>query len=309
MCDIWKGAGEPRQLTAGDVAGLVESLDRLHTRWVVLSGGEPLLNPSVFELCEVLRRAGIAKITLLTTGQQLAPNALRVADAVDEVVVSLDGSEPVHDAIRRVEGAYRRLAEGVAAVKARAPDLPVTGRCVIQRLNFAVWPETVAAARDLALDRVSFLAADLTSEAFNRSRPWGDRRRSQVAPSAEQLGELEAALESVITRCRADLDSGFIVESIPKRQRLVSYYAAHHGQGMFPPVECNAPWVSAVVEADGTVRPCFFHPAYGELEGSRFERLVNKPEAIRFRRELDVASDPICRRCVCSLNLPPGEPI
>jgi hypothetical protein len=28
---------------------------------------------------------------------------------------------------------------------------------------------------------------------------------------------------------------------------------------------CNAPWVSAVVETDGAVRPCFFQQAIGNL--------------------------------------------
>ncbi|MEO5998836.1 MAG: SPASM domain-containing protein [Chitinophagaceae bacterium] len=29
----------------------------------------------------------------------------------------------------------------------------------------------------------------------------------------------------------------------------------------FPFKKCNAPWVSTVIEADGTVTPCFFHEA------------------------------------------------
>ena len=306
MCDIWKGAKDARQLTEEDVTGMLESLGELRTRWVVLSGGEPLLNPNLFRLCRLLRSAGITKITLLSTGQELAPNASLVAGAVDEIIVSLDGTRSVHDEIRRVPGAFARLGEGVAAVKAQAQGLPVTGRCVIQRLNFAEWSEIVGAAGELGLDGISFLAADVTSEAFNRSRPWGERRRSEVAPSREQLPELEAALDALIEQRGSELDSGFIVETPAKLRRIVTYYRAHHGGGSFPPVRCNAPWVSAVVEADGTVRPCFFHQPYGTLGTEGLAELVNSPEALRFRRELDVAADPVCRRCVCSLYLRPG---
>src|SRR6185312_9975980 len=68
---------------------------------------------------------------------------------------------------------------------------------------------------------------------------------------------------------------------------------------------CNAPWVSAVVEADGTVRPCFFHRPVGAVNGLRLEQVLNGPEAVQFRRNLDVATNSVCQRCVCSLNWQP----
>jgi radical SAM protein with 4Fe4S-binding SPASM domain len=63
--------------------------------------------------------------------------------------------------------------------------------------------------------------------------------------------------------------------------------------------------VSTVVEADGTVRPCFFHPPLGNINEKPLEAILNSNEAIQFRKQLDVSSDPICQRCVCSLNMSP----
>jgi Fe-coproporphyrin III synthase len=65
---------------------------------------------------------------------------------------------------------------------------------------------------------------------------------------------------------------------------------------------CNAPWVSAVIEADGSVRPCFFHPSIGNLSGTTLEAVINGAEGRGFRSTLNVANNPICRNCVCSLN-------
>src|SRR5712692_4562439 len=48
MCDIWKGNGNLRQLSEADVRDLLVSLKQLNTRWVVMSGGEALLNPNLF---------------------------------------------------------------------------------------------------------------------------------------------------------------------------------------------------------------------------------------------------------------------
>ena len=172
MCDIWKARGDAERLTEEDVTGLVDNLVELRTRWVVLSGGEPLLHDNLFGLCRMLRGAGIARITLLSSGQRLEACAPQIAEHMDEVVVSLDGTRPIHDAIRRVPGAYDNVARGVAAVKKLAPSTSVTARCVIQRRNFTQWSEIVSAAREIGCDGISFLAADLTSQAFNRASVW-----------------------------------------------------------------------------------------------------------------------------------------
>jgi radical SAM protein with 4Fe4S-binding SPASM domain len=62
-----------------------------------------------------------------------------------------------------------------------------------------------------------------------------------------------------------------------------------------------------VIEADGTVRPCFFHAAVGNIHDHSLFDIVNGDEALRFRQELDVAANPTCRNCVCSLFLPRAE--
>ncbi len=65
---------------------------------------------------------------------------------------------------------------------------------------------------------------------------------------------------------------------------------------------CNAPWVSAVVEVNGSVRPCFFHPTIGNINSSSLEDVINGEAAQSFRQSLDIETNPTCRRCVCSLN-------
>ena len=91
--------------------------------WVVLSGGEALMHSNLWALCEQLKELRV-KITLLSTGLLLKRNAENVVKWCDEVVVSLDGSTEVHDAIRNVPRAFERLAEGVASIKALDPGVP-----------------------------------------------------------------------------------------------------------------------------------------------------------------------------------------
>ena len=305
MCDIWQGSANPRQLAEADVRVLLASLKKLRTRWVVMSGGEALLNPAFFQLCDLLRSAGL-KVTLLSTGLLLKKYAADVAGYTDEVIVSLDGPPAVHDRIRRVPGAFEKLEAGVQAVKELVPEFPLSARCVIQRLNYADWPNIVGVARSAGLDQISFLPADVTSEAFNRLDPWSQERVVEVKLDRSDLPRLGAIIERLLVDHAADFESGFIAESPAKIERIYQYYAALQGLAPFPQVRCNAPWVSAVVEADGTIRPCFFHPAQGHIHTGSLAETLNGPAAVAFRRRLDLDTDPICRHCVCSLNLRPA---
>ena len=124
-----------------------------------------------------------------------------------------------------------------------------------------------------------------------------------MALSPNEVAAFDALLDEVIASHAADFASGFIAESPEKLRRLVRYYAALNGAGDFPPTRCNAPWVSTVIEADGTVRPCFFHHALGNIREQALGDILNSPEAIAFRRNLDLATDPICRKCVCTLHV------
>ena len=112
------------------------------------------------------------RLTLLTTGLLLLRRAETVATCFDEVIVSLDGPESIHDQIRRVPGAFRLIESGVAAVRRHAPKLRISCRTTVQKANHLALRSTVLAAKQLALDRISFLSADLSSQAFNRSQPW-----------------------------------------------------------------------------------------------------------------------------------------
>jgi MoaA/NifB/PqqE/SkfB family radical SAM enzyme len=317
MCDIWRQRGR-RELSAADVARWLPEWRRLGVERVMLSGGEALLHSDLWRLCGLLHAAGIG-ITLLSSGLLLARDAARLAGVCDDVVVSLDGPREVHDRIRNVPRAFDRLAEGVAAVHAAGgAAVSVSGRCTVQRANFRALRATVAAAHAIGLARLSFLAADVTSEAFNRPGGWDGERAAEVALQAEDLQPLADELAALARDCVADFAGGFLAESPGKlRRRLLQHFAALLGRAEFHPNACNAPWVSAVIEADGTVRPCFFQPPLGNLHdgqgaagaagaasgGGGLAAILNSPSAIAWRQGLDVERDAICRRCVCALCL------
>jgi Fe-coproporphyrin III synthase len=309
MCDIWRATSED-EIAPEALAGWLDEWLGLGVRRVVLSGGEALMHRQLGALCAHLRGAGIG-ISILSTGLLLARHAALVAEHCDDLVVSLDGPPATHDEIRNLPAAFAKLAKGIAAVRAQSaicnlqPALAITARCTIQRANFRHMRAVVRTAHELGVDRISFLAADVDSDAFNRPGGWEAERAAQVALSADELPELAAELEALEREHAADFASGFIAEPPAKlRRRIWQHFAALNGQADFAPLQCNAPWVSSVIEADGTVRPCFFQPPLGNIyRDGGLAAVINAPHAIAWRQQLDIASDPICRRCVCSLNL------
>ncbi|HLT19930.1 MAG TPA: radical SAM protein [Thermomicrobiales bacterium] len=308
MCDIWRANAAGQSLPRESLEAHIETFRKLNVQWVVLSGGEALMHKDLWSLCELIKTLG-AKITVLSTGLLLKRNAEQVVRWADEVTVSLDGSPEIHDSIRRVPRAYERLAEGVRAVKALKPDFPITARCVIQQQNFRDLPNIIDTARETGLDRISFLSVDVSSEAFNRPEPWSDERIADVALSPNEVAEFEQIVEDTIVSHAADFASGFVAENPDKLRRLPRYFAALNGAGEFPETFCNAPWTSTVIETDGNVRPCFFHPVMGNVNDTPLEDILNSEQAIAFRRGLDVKTNPICRKCVCTFSLGARTPI
>jgi Fe-coproporphyrin III synthase len=292
MCDIWK-TGEHREFTLAQLEAQMEAIERLQVGWVVFTGGEPLMHSDLFALTRLLRDHGI-RVTILSTGLLFERFAREIVEHTDSAIVSLDGPPEIHDRIRRVPGAFERMAQGVRAIHTQHPQFEIAARCTVQKTNHAALVDTAAAARRIGLASISFLPADLTSTAFNRAEPWNAARQAEVALDAGEI----AVLERQVAQLKGD---PFVIDSPRHLERIVRHFRAQLGLEPFEAPRCNAPWVSAVMGIDGSVRPCFFHPTVGSVESQGLDCALNGPLALQFRASLDIASNPSCRRCVCSL--------
>ncbi len=304
MCDIWKGNHNLKQLNEKDVEGLMGALNKLGTKQVLMSGGEALLHPRFFSLCEILKKSGIS-ITLLSTGLTIKKHAENIHKYIADVIVSLDGDETLHDEIRNIPGAYNKMADGIKALRTFRTEYPVSARCVIHKLNFRNWRLIIETAKRTGLNSISFLPADISSTAFNREVLWNGPRQNEIVISKDELPELLDVVEEIIYECKSEFESNFIAESPEKIRNIYFYYSGLHGMNELPYKKCNAPWVSTVIEPDGNVKPCFFHDAIGNIHENSLFDILNGNAGISFRKNLDMDKNDTCKRCVCYLNLHP----
>lgn len=296
-CDWWRSDGAS-DLTLDEIRTLAAELPALHTRLVLFSGGEALLRREVFEIADLFRAQGV-RLHLLTSGLLLNKYAEQVAARFQQVTISLDAhTAPAYRRIRGVD-ALGLVERGVSRLHGIAPGLPIRARSTLHRYNFAELPHLIDKAHALGLAQISFLAADVTSEAFG---PRTETSQRGLLLDAEEVQRFQEVVEETIRTHASDLQSGFVAESPEKLRRLPQYYAAQLGLAEFPPIACNAPWMSAVVEADGTVRPCFFHAAIGNVREKSL-RAILQSEMVTFRRALDVRQNETCRKCVCTMKV------
>jgi Fe-coproporphyrin III synthase len=300
MCDIWKNK-DGQIFGVSDLKSQLDSIRRLGVRWVVFSGGEPLMNPELPQLAGVLREQDIY-LTLLSTGLLLKKHAAMVAECFDEVIVSLDGPPAIHDAIRRVDGAFALLQAGVRALRELRPGIVITARTTVQKANHQYLWHTAESAKALSLNGISFLAVDVTSAAFNRTLVWPVSHQKEICLTHSELLVLGNEVAKLICCADDQFGAGFVAESPEKLRRIIRHFRVQLGLEKPESPLCNAPWVSAVIETDGNVRPCFFHPAIGNLREATLEKILNGTVAQNFRANLDIPNNTTCRNCVCSLN-------
>lgn len=296
-CDWWQSTGAD-DLSLDEIDVLAGELRSLGTAVVLFSGGEPLLRPDVFAAADRCRAHGLT-LHLHTSGLHLERGAADVAQRFSRVIVSLDA--PTEALYRRIRGvaALAGVERGVARLRRLAPSLPVTARATVHRGNFRELGALIEHAKAMAFDGISFLPADTWSSAFGRVRREGSR--ADLSLNHAEIAELTGIVETLVRTNGDDFAAGFVLESPDKLRRLPQYYAALAGLRPFPPVACNAPEVSVVIEADGTVRPCFFHQPIGSIRQAPLTAIVRQ-QLPAFRRGWHVASDPVCQRCVCSLR-------
>jgi MoaA/NifB/PqqE/SkfB family radical SAM enzyme len=145
---------------------------------------------------------------------------------------------------------------------------------------------------------VSFRALDASSDAFG-GRP---ESRASLVPSARQLRRLEETIERL--EASGALETGFVLETADKLRRIAAHLRASASEQGFVRPECDAPWWSMVVEADGLVRPCFFHAPVGAAR----DGLLPLRTSPAYREALAHIQGPnaICERCVCPKRRSPG---
>ena len=185
------------ELSTAEAKRLIDEVAALKAPVFVLTGGDPLKRPDIFELVEYASSHGV-RISLTPSATPLLTKdaiARLKACGLARLAISLDGpTAEVHDAFRRVPGSYQWTLQAVRW--AREIGLPVQINTTITRRNLQYLDSTIAMMEqlDIVLWSVFFLV------------PMGRGATTDVI-SAEEFEQVFEKLYETSLRVKFDIKS------------------------------------------------------------------------------------------------------
>jgi heme d1 biosynthesis protein len=142
----------PGELNTAQVFKVMDDLKKFRVPVLILSGGEPLLRPDIFEVAARAKQMGFY-VGLSTNGTLIdAPLARRIgALGFDYVGISLDGLKQTHDRFRRKQGAFDASLAGLRLC--RDEGVKVGLRFTVTQDNAADLPALLALAEAERIDK------------------------------------------------------------------------------------------------------------------------------------------------------------
>ena len=145
----------PGELSTQEINGVMDELKRFCVPVLILSGGEPLLRPDIFDIARRAKGMGFY-VGLSSNGTLIdETNIRRIAEAdFNYVGISLDGIKGTHDKFRRMQGAFDKSLHGIRLCRDLALKIGV--RFTMTQDNAHDLPGLLKLVEDEGIDRFYF---------------------------------------------------------------------------------------------------------------------------------------------------------
>jgi len=189
------------ELSTGEVFTVMDDLKAFKVPVLILSGGEPLLRPDLFQIA-ARAKAMRFYVGLSSNGTLIdEPMADRVAaTGFDYVGISLDGLRETHDKFRRQGGAFERSLAAVRLLRAR--HVKVGLRFTMTALNADDLPALLRLMRDEHVDKFYFSHLNYAGR--------GNIHRGKDAQFAATRDALDLLFERAWCAARDGIDEEYV---------------------------------------------------------------------------------------------------
>jgi len=191
----------PNELTTEQVFEVMEDLKRFGVPVLILSGGEPLLRPDLFEIAHRAKAMGF--YTALSTNGTLIDdtNIDRIADVgFDYLGISIDGIRQTHDRFRRKEGAFD--ASMAALRRCHQLGIKVGLRFTMTQDNAAELPQLLQLMDDEGIDKFYFSHLNYAGR--------GNKNRKDDTHFQTTRWAMELLFERALADVQAGRDTEFV---------------------------------------------------------------------------------------------------
>lgn len=183
------------ELSTQEVFTVMDDLKGFRVPVLILSGGEPLLRPDIFEISHRAKKMGFY-VGLSSNGTLITEDNIKAIAEVgyDYVGISLDGLRETHDNFRQLKGAFDASLKGIELCKDHG--IKVGARFTLTQDNFAELPALLELMDDLDIDKFYLSHLNYAGR--------GNRNRKRDA--FHQM--TREAMDMLFDRCWAELKEG-----------------------------------------------------------------------------------------------------
>lgn len=209
------------ELSTGEVFRTMDDLKAAHVPVLILSGGEPLLRPDIFDIARRAKAMGFY-VGLSSNGTLVnEANAGAIADTgFDYVGISLDGLAATHDVFRRKAGAFDAALAGIRLCKAAGAKVGL--RYTLTQENAYDFPALLDLMEDEDIDKFYLSHLNYAGR--------GNRNRSGDAHFATTRAALDLLFERAWDAARA----GRLREFVTGNNDADGVYLLHWVAARFP---------------------------------------------------------------------------
>jgi len=211
----------PGELSTEEVFAVMDDLKAFGVPVLILSGGEPLLRPDIFEISRRAKDMGFY-VGLSSNGTMIDEALSKRIAAVgyDYVGISLDGIGSVHDAFRRQKGAYDAALAGMRLC--RTHGIKVGLRFTMTERNFESLPEMLDLMEAESIDKF-YLSHLVYAGRGNRYREDDAYHRTT-----------RRAMDLIFDRCWNYVQRGVSKEFVTGNNDADGVYFLHWARRNFP---------------------------------------------------------------------------
>ncbi len=211
----------PGELPTEEVYAVMDDLKAFGVPVLILSGGEPLLRPDIFDVSQRAKALGFY-VGLSTNGTLIDEHNIdAIAEAgYDYVGVSIDGMRATHDRFRRREGAFDASLHGIRLCRERG--IKVGLRFTITQDNARELPELLQLMEAEGIDK--FYLSHL-----NYAGRGNRNRKDDVVHRTTRW-----ALDLLFETCLRDVHAGRRREFVTGNNDADGVYLLHWAAQRFP---------------------------------------------------------------------------
>jgi AdoMet-dependent heme synthase len=284
----------PSELSTRRAFDLIDQIAEVSKPVMVLSGGEPLFRPDLFDIGEYGVGSGF-RMALATNGTLVTDRvAARIADTgFSRVAISLDGANPdTHDRFRNLPGSHKLALRGLRNLRAEGVSVQINS--TIAKHNVTELPGMLDLALEIGADALHLFmlvpvgcgveiapTEMLPADEYERVLHWFDEQsktcpidlKATCAPHYYRVRAQRIEGE----RDRGDMTSTFIAPGTRAKAAPALLGGGHHGQHLSAMTRgCLAGTNVCFISNEGAVYPCGYLPvSAGDTRVQRFADIWN----------------------------------